>query len=191
LREYNRRSLLQGLATINHRLEYSEPYYDYDLVDFAMRVPVHLRWNRKIHKMALARLSPPLAHVPLGSPPKAVGLKREWRRGWRKLSRLGARLGIPWPGGLGRGSYAFTDRSYLLRTASREWVEDVLLSPRTLERGYFRSEAIRQIVTDHMTGRHNRSGQLGVLLTFELWHRCFIDGVPTSVTAAEEEGGTG
>ena len=191
LREYNRRSLLQGLATINHRLEYSEPYYDYDLVDFAMRVPVHLRWDRKIHEMVLARLSPALAHLPLRVPSTPTGMKRVWRRGWRRLGRLGARLGAPWPSGLGRGSYAFTDRSYLLRAANREWVEDVLLSPRTLERGYFRSEAIRQIVTDHMSGRHNRSGQLGVLLTFELWHRCFIDGVPTSVTAAGEKGGIG
>jgi asparagine synthase (glutamine-hydrolysing) len=91
------------------------------------------------------------------------------------MERLGRRLGIAWPGGAKRRPPGFTDLPYLLRTANRQWVEEVLLSPRTLGRGYFRPEAIQQLVKDHMSGRRNLSRQLGVLITFELWHRHFLD----------------
>jgi asparagine synthase (glutamine-hydrolysing) len=175
LREYYRRSLFQGLFTINHRLEYSEPYYDYDLVDFALQVPVHLRWNRKIQRLTLARLSPSLARLPIQSAGKPHGLRRELRRGWQRMERLGRRLGIAWPRGAKRRPSSFTDLPYLLRTANREWVEEVLLSPRTLGRGYFRPETVQQLVKDHMSGRRNLCRQLGALITFELWHRRFLD----------------
>jgi len=172
---YHRRSILQGLFTINHRLEYREPYYDYDVVDFALRIPPYLRWNRKIHRMALARLSPALARLPGGAPAKPHGLRRAWQLGQQRLKRLGGRLGITWPTQSKCCSCHFTDLSYLLRTANRAWVEGILLSPRTLERAYFRPETIRQLVSDHMSGQRNVSYKLGMLVTFELWHRRFLD----------------
>jgi len=172
---YHRRSVLQGLFTINHRLEYREPYYDYDVVDFALRVPPHLRWNRKIHRMVLARLSPALARLPEGAPAKPHGLRWVWQLTWQRLKRLGTRLGLARPAWLRHHSYNFAGLSYLLQTANRAWVEGILLSPRTLERGYFRPETIRQLVSDHMSGQRNVSYQLGVLVTFELWHRRFLD----------------
>jgi asparagine synthase (glutamine-hydrolysing) len=55
-------------------------------------------------------------------------------------------------------------------------VENLLLNDRTLSRGYFKPEKIRQIVDDHMTGRHNHRFFLWSLLTFEWWNRLFLDG---------------
>ena len=51
----------------------------------------------------------------------------------------------------------------------------VLLEPRTLQRGYFKPEAVRSLVDEHVRGRRNRSGLLWRMLVLELWHRNFIE----------------
>jgi asparagine synthase (glutamine-hydrolysing) len=62
------------------------------------------------------------------------------------------------------------------RSELRPWLEEILLDERTLSRGYYDREGIRQLVQEHMNGRCDRSIQFGLLLTFELWNRLFIDG---------------
>jgi len=58
----------------------------------------------------------------------------------------------------------------------REMVYDLLLSSRALGRGYFQEKAVRNLIDDHVSGRHQRHTQLWNLLMLELWHRMFIDG---------------
>ncbi len=55
------------------------------------------------------------------------------------------------------------------------WMEDLLLSPRALKRGYFQPEALRQLVDGHLEGREDRSFELWALLWLELWHQEFMD----------------
>jgi asparagine synthase (glutamine-hydrolysing) len=62
-----------------------------------------------------------------------------------------------------------------LRGELRPWVEDVLLSPRALKRGYFEPEALRQLVWAHLDGRQEQSFELWALLWLEVWHREFMD----------------
>jgi asparagine synthase (glutamine-hydrolysing) len=62
------------------------------------------------------------------------------------------------------------------RTVLRPWLEGMLLDKRTLERGYYNGEGLRQLIEEHTSGRRNHSIQFGLLLTFELWNRLFIDG---------------
>jgi asparagine synthetase B (glutamine-hydrolysing) len=52
---------------------------------------------------------------------------------------------------------------------------DLLLEPRTLQRGYFRPQAVRTLVKEHLSGRRNRSGVLWKMLILELWHRNFLE----------------
>lgn len=54
------------------------------------------------------------------------------------------------------------------------WAESILLDPRTLSRGYFKAERVRELVDKHMVG-DNLARELGMLLTIELWHRQVID----------------
>jgi len=65
--------------------------------------------------------------------------------------------------------------AHWMRGELRPWVEDVLLSPRALKRGYFEPEALRQLVWAHLDGRQEQSFELWALLWLELWHREFID----------------
>jgi asparagine synthase (glutamine-hydrolysing) len=60
----------------------------------------------------------------------------------------------------------------------RPLLEDTLLSPTALGRGYFDVEVLRGYVGDHVAGRRDRSRELWTLLTLELWHRAYIDRPP-------------
>jgi asparagine synthase (glutamine-hydrolysing) len=62
-----------------------------------------------------------------------------------------------------------------MRGELRSWMEDLLLSPRSLKRGYFQPEALRQVVDRHLEGREDRSFELWALLWLELWHQEFMD----------------
>lgn len=53
----------------------------------------------------------------------------------------------------------------------RELLYDGLLSPRSVSRGYFRPEALTQLVEAHTTGRTDHQLVLWNLLMLELWHR--------------------
>ncbi len=51
----------------------------------------------------------------------------------------------------------------------------VLLSERSLARGYFDPTALRKVVDGHLQQRVDREQALWVLLALEIWHRLFID----------------
>jgi asparagine synthase (glutamine-hydrolysing) len=65
-----------------------------------------------------------------------------------------------------------------------EWVRgelgamaaDLLLSPRALQRGYFRREALEAIFVEHRTRAIDHGYRLWVLLFLELWFREYADG---------------
>ena len=55
------------------------------------------------------------------------------------------------------------------------YVRDMLLSPNSASLMYFRAEAIEAMLVEHRSGRQDHQRQLFSLLTFELWHRQFIE----------------
>lgn len=61
------------------------------------------------------------------------------------------------------------------RTGLKGYLQDNLLSARSLGRGYFRPDAVRRLVDDHLSGRRDHGHALWTLLTFEIWHQVFMD----------------
>ena len=61
------------------------------------------------------------------------------------------------------------------RTDLKDYVREVLLSPRALRRGYFREEVLRRLIAEHQNGKRDHGHRLWTLLTLEMWHRVFID----------------
>ena len=59
----------------------------------------------------------------------------------------------------------------------KNYLQDVLLDPTTVSRGYFRRSAVERLIEDHASGSHDHSRRLWALLCFELWHRQFVDAV--------------
>ena len=72
----------------------------------------------------------------------------------------------------------------------REMAHDLLLSPRTLQRGYFRPAVLRRLLTEHDTGHANHGEDLWDLLVLELWQRTFVDsaGTPPDIVTATASG---
>lgn len=65
-----------------------------------------------------------------------------------------------------------------LRTGPmRNLPEDVLLDPKSVERGIFRADAIRCLIGEHRAGR-DRSAQLWAMVNLELWFRTCCDDAP-------------
>ena len=52
---------------------------------------------------------------------------------------------------------------------------DILLEPKTIQRGYFEKGGIAQRLSEHRRGVRDRSWELWHLLIFELWHRNFME----------------
>ena len=52
---------------------------------------------------------------------------------------------------------------------------DILLEPKTIQRGYFEKEGVAQRLSEHRRGVRDRSWELWHLLIFELWHRNFME----------------
>jgi asparagine synthase (glutamine-hydrolysing) len=103
----------------------------------------------------------------------------EWkfRAGVRKhiLKKLAERLGIP-PALLHRKKQGFQlPLVEWMRNEVKSKFWGILLEPRTLERGYFKPEAVRALIDEHVRGRRNRSGMLWRMLVLELWHRNFME----------------
>lgn len=55
------------------------------------------------------------------------------------------------------------------------YARDVLLDPSTLGRGYFQPAAVTRLLDEHISGERNHGQHIWLLLTFEWWHRLFID----------------
>ncbi len=58
----------------------------------------------------------------------------------------------------------------------KELFADTLLSPLTLQRGYFESRFVKRIVNEHLSGRRDHTLRLWQLVVFERWHRQYLDG---------------
>jgi asparagine synthase (glutamine-hydrolysing) len=110
----------------------------------------------------------------------AAALPIEWkfRASTRKylLKRLAERLSIP-TGLLHRPKQGFQlPLEQWLRGELKQKFLSILTEPRTLQRGYFRPEAVRGMVDEHVRGRRNRSGVLWKMLILEWWHRNYLEG---------------
>jgi asparagine synthase (glutamine-hydrolysing) len=57
-----------------------------------------------------------------------------------------------------------------------DYIRRILLSERSLNRGYFQPAYIRRILTEHVDGRVNHRLLIWSLLSFEWWNRIFMDG---------------
>jgi asparagine synthase (glutamine-hydrolysing) len=62
-----------------------------------------------------------------------------------------------------------------LRDAFRPLVDEFVLSPRALDRGWFSPAAVRQLVAENRAGIDNHGDRLWLLVNLEIWHRIFID----------------
>jgi asparagine synthase (glutamine-hydrolysing) len=93
------------------------------------------------------------------------------------LRRLAERLEVP-AEVLNRPKQGFAlPLKHWMRNELKELIQTILLEPKTLQRGYFNPDSIRQILDEHFRGRRNQSGVIWRLLMLELWHRNFLERI--------------
>ena len=55
-------------------------------------------------------------------------------------------------------------------------VQEFVLGPRALRRGWFQPPALRRLAEDHRSGRARNGDRLWLLVNLEIWQRIFLDG---------------
>jgi asparagine synthase (glutamine-hydrolysing) len=65
--------------------------------------------------------------------------------------------------------------AHWFRTFSRPFIENILLSEKFSDRGWFEHEAIKSILKQHFNGAKNHRFLIWSLLCFEMLHRQFLD----------------
>ena len=66
--------------------------------------------------------------------------------------------------------------AYWFRNELREFTESIFKSSRLVEDGYFREDAMTNMLAVHVAGEVDHNYRLWLLLNLELWYRMFIDG---------------
>lgn len=182
------REFLRAIAPLANPLEQFQTYYDHAPAGETLSRLMYLDVKTylagdiltKVDRMSMATSLevrvPMLDHIFVEW---AASMPVEWkfRNGTRKyvLKKLAERLGIP-PELLHRKKQGFQlPLVDWMRHELKEQFLDLLLEPRTVQRGYFRPAVVRALVKEHTSGRRNRSGVLWKMLILELWHRNFIE----------------
>jgi asparagine synthase (glutamine-hydrolysing) len=169
-------------------LEFRPLYYDNDLIDFVQTLPPSMRWGEgSVYKQVLLSTAPGLARLPftttcglgLAVSYQKIERRRAYRKRWRRWYRSAYRLSrghlpsLPLPRTF-KGNRLYADYDTWFRHDLRDWVESILMDPRTLDRGYWRAQRLRQMVQEHRQGRPI-TRQLATLISLELWHRSYLD----------------
>ena len=108
----------------------------------------------------------------------AAGLPVRWKYRYGRGKRiLRAAFGDLLPRAIWtRGKMGFgVPLEYWFRHELKPLTHDVLLGATAQARGYFRREAVQELVAEHESGRGNHSYRLWALLVLELWMQRWLD----------------
>jgi asparagine synthase (glutamine-hydrolysing) len=174
LRQRVPRMTIRGVEVVRDRAVVRLPFCDNDLVDFTTQVPPGYLDKRFLITEAFIRTYPQLAKVPAtpANLPLLTCARDIYLRGWHLVQWHMRKTGLGRFAGPQKRPYR--DYNTWFRTVLRSWVEDILLGPRSLQRGYYNPQYLRNLVAEHMAGA-NHAVKLGALTSIELWHRMYLD----------------
>jgi asparagine synthase (glutamine-hydrolysing) len=61
------------------------------------------------------------------------------------------------------------------RKELKDYVHEILLDSRSLNRGYFTPEGVKRLLEDHISQRNDHSAKIWALLILEMWFRVFME----------------
>jgi asparagine synthase (glutamine-hydrolysing) len=180
-----------------HALEMSQltvrsPFLDNDLVSLAFQAPARgrelgtsLRFIRAGNP-ALARMATDRGFADPSTP--FLGAARRGIRTFSKLAEYAYDYGMPrWLTRLDKAlSFLHLENLFLgrhkyyhfriwYRRELKDYVQGIILDPRTLQRPYFGNRRLERMVHDHVNGRDNYTQEIHWVLTSELIQRHFIE----------------
>ena len=176
-------TVMANLISLTRKFEYQVPTIDNDLLDFSLNLPVDMRLNYRMYLKAVSDQFPNLAQIPR----TGTGLPLIMSQGRRRRNHISNKICDSLRYRLKKYSQGkveiphrnrdWHDRQRWSRTSMRPYIDSILLSDRCLSRSFFRPEALRQLVSDHMSNKVRGTSWLNLspLLTLELWQRMYID----------------
>lgn len=180
INEHVRRGTLGGNLMYNLYLETRMPSYDNDVIDFAYRLPLKLREYQYLYREAFTRLFPELAKIKR----EHFNLPIDASTARYKLSILEKKVAIVLKNSpansiinkiskYNRPSYVNYNGWFKNELNSN--LKDILLSSKSLSRGVFCEEGIKQIINQHQDPRFDHSRLLWQAINLEYFFRNFID----------------
>lgn len=165
-----------------------KPFFDKDFFNFYIRIPYNHRMEHKFYFDLIRQEYPELASIP-STTTHFVGrkIKKSIReRLTLKLKSVLKSIGKIFEGILPvflfykkkykRIHVTLEDIWFRENKEYRSVILDLLLSRRTIKRGFFNKEGITKMLREHDARKHNYGKYFVTLADFELFSRLFIDG---------------
>jgi asparagine synthase (glutamine-hydrolysing) len=148
-----------------HGLETRVPFLDNDLVDFALKVPVHFKL-RNIGKIVRLNENEPGA--------KTQRYFNETGDGKLLLRKtLGRYLPADYTSGLKQG-FSGPDASWF-KGESIDYIRNLLFDRRARIYEFIQPDAAQRLMNEHFSGHHNHRLLIWSLLCLEWWCRTFLE----------------
>jgi asparagine synthase (glutamine-hydrolysing) len=179
-------------ALESSQLTVRSPFLDNEIVKLAFRAPKDLLTNQLIAARLIADGNPDLVSFPTDRGPLGRdGVWGKFREIWQEFTfkaDYAFDYGMPqWYAPINRilsplhleslflGRHKFYHFRQWYSTALAQYVKDMLLDSRSLNRPYIDRNRVDKLVNAHVSGRGNYTTEIHALLTAELIHQEFID----------------
>jgi asparagine synthase (glutamine-hydrolysing) len=182
LSNHVRRFTLMGPICVQTKIESLKPFFDYDFIDYVYSLPSELRCNSNIYNKMLLKFFPEtFRHIPWqknGLPINTPRIIKNINSLFR-ITKLIVNISLEkldLPGFNDNKNYADYSNWFRKNKKLKEYTYATILSERALKRGYFNPHYIKKLLDEHMSKDKDNSQIIGLLLTFELFNRMFLDG---------------
>ena len=172
-----RRLNLLGIIMDHSHLEYSLPFYDYDFADFALSLPPRERLWARFYRYFLTKKFPRLSQIPY----QRTGLPVTASLSSVLLKKALAKLGISVVGKELRAlTPSYLDYPNWTRRELKPFILSVLRQNSLTARHLFNQGYVDWLLDEHFSSQREHSAKIGLLLTFEIWYRQFMErGYPS------------
>lgn len=169
---FESKTFLHGLLVIEdklsmaHSLETRVPFLDNDLVDFAMKVPIHYK---------LKNLSEVIRINENETGPKIEKFFQQTNDGKIILRKALSKF-VPAEYTFGnKQGFSAPDASWF-KGESIDYIKDLLYNKRARIYDYFQQDTVKELMNEHFEGKTNRRLLIWSLLCFEWWCKLFLNG---------------
>jgi asparagine synthase (glutamine-hydrolysing) len=180
IHERQRRFIAQIFQLAGKVFDYKMPFADRSLVEFCLSLPVSYRKKQRLARASFIEAFPELASIPWQKThthlktnqvkEKASASIYYFQYAFKRLIEfisLGTRSYRP--------PHIYDPYDEWSRKEFKLSLENILLDEKTLSRGLYNSEKIKNIFSRHMVGIRNEAEIIYLLLTLELWFRRSLD----------------
>lgn len=173
-----RRHIYYGSKVFEHFTRMALPGLDYDLQEFAWRLPYHLRRNSHFYRRIICECFPFLGDIQWEKTGKTLQYD-EKRSGtalvMKKLFKMKYSIQRLTHGNIDLLNARFTfDRMFRKDRVFRDQICSILLDKRTLNRGHIEYRGVEELIRQQHSGR-DLGGIFQAMLSTEFFFRRFID----------------